>query len=1197
MAYSKYFAALVLCAFSIGVQAAQIRNSITGNLSLAENACVSPISIFLNPAKICNYSGGPANFVEASAALQAGPLDSGGFYTDTFSAPPFVLSTQTGVDDNGVPLNTYLVNNGSVPSDGKVLTPLSGLLTIDDGGDGFGDTNDTISGTIVLGPGARIASTGSSLAGAKSVVEQWTSVTHTLPATTVSSAVANGGGGFNYVLGEAGFPGPLCTGMGGNPAGVGDCFPSERGWDPNTTELDSPWNVVNGGNGFNYEIGVGGGPEILSYGIPDFNFLAPGPNVGGATTAVPNGLVCTDTGLDPAEAGDPADTLTDCQDSAIAWGAVGTVGAGTGKLNAGFDNLVLTISTDATGAITTAQAYYTMEYVIIGASDNSWVGGGLNFTGVLAPLCVAGPDPFTVIDDATAQTLDVLANDSCDGALVQVVDNGVDDFMPDKGATAATNVTDVTYTPAGGGAANSPETFTYTVEDNLANSDQGLVTITLLDDLIPVVNDLGVVVNQGASVDFNAAAAPNDPGNTETGVTNAPGVASATQVAPNPTEGVVTVAGTVLTYTPNFGATGIDTFGYTLTDTNGDTTAAAVVTVGILDSIPEGDLFIDITSGSQATTDSACVAPVPFFNGEDCSYNNSNPTGFAPPPPDPPDIAFWAGPTAAAHYYAPGDAPGVDNPPSAGDPGKTELPITGTIAIKYNGTPCTADDTIGGELILGAGTRAFDGGQGAVGEESWGDGDIRFPWPATTVDSAAGNVQGGCDYVIASAGFPIRIQEAGGAGRLYPVDLSAVIGSYVAPSPAGMASITEGNVGIEVTVTVGPSWLCVANAVGDACDEGTGLNDGGSHFKGTREILETLLVSISTNSDGDIISGEIFATNESKIFNVAPNPYNSWDGTRWEFVGECNNCNLAHDDNYEVAIGETDVILDIGANDSSVLFDPTVVTITVPTNQGGTVVINNSPGPIANITATYTPSGGPNIETFTYEVDDGLNPPDTAVVTIDVILGKQPVANDVTLTLDTIGVDPSSVTGQFNGLTDYGNDAGNNGVVTTDNLSAKGTDSTNGIDVTYRPNGTFFTGSDSFGYLITDDQNDTDFGLVTINIPDAAPTTPDEVANTEPNIFVDIPISVILGNGSAAQHNYSISNDATGGTCALNAGNNTVTYTPDVGFSGNDNCTYTVADGDGSTSNGTITITVEDTPTANDDNLDVGTANSNLDIT
>ena len=387
---------------------------------------------------------------------------------------------------------------------------------------------------------------------------------------------------------------------------------------------------------------------------------------------------------------------------------------------------------------------------------------------------------------------------------------------------------------------------------------------------------------------------------------------------------------------------------------------------------------IDITSGSQAMVDAACVAPIPFFNGEDCSYNESDPTGFAPGP------GVWSGPTVAASYYLLGDSPfirvGVGTAPESGDPLKAELAITGSINIDESGSANCADDTIAGELVLGAGTRAFDAGQGAIGEESWGDGDIKFPLPTTTVDSAVTNGDGGCDYIIASDGFPTRIREAGGAQRLYPVDAISTIGFYAAPSPSGMASISEGNVGMEVTVSVGAGWSCVGNGIGDSCGPGV---SGGPQFGGMRGILETVLVSISTNADGDITSGEIYANNESKIFNINPDPYNSWDGTRWEFAGACNNCKLASDDNYEVVVGAVNVELDIGANDSPQLVDPTTVTITVPQDQGGTVVIMNSPGPIGNISASYTPASGfTGLETFTYQVEDSFGAKDTAVVSV-----------------------------------------------------------------------------------------------------------------------------------------------------------------------------------------------------------------------
>ena len=469
---------------STSLQAAQVRNSINGATGVAENACVLPIAVFVGLN--CEFSGGATHGSELGLypADNIGPLNSGGFYASAGLAPGFILSTLTGneFDFTNRPLTSFLVGVPTAPADGKLGAPITGVVTIDDGGDGFGDTTDTIAGTIILGPGARVVSSGGNLAGDKTIQESWTSVTHTLLPTVVSSATANAGGGFDYVIGSRGFPTNITTATPESFAAelAADSGDADRGIPP-----FAPWIDVNGGS---ISTTIAGTLDIVSFGTKA-GVVA---NVGGETTAVIAGLNCSDVGTDPTEADTMGnaviDTVTDCQDSSVAWGVTDPVGTDIGKLNAGFDNLVLKLSTDDTGAITAADAYYTMEYPIIQPADTSWVGGTLGFTGTLADPCVAGDDVFRVIDDGTDQTLGVLINDDCEVPPEMIALGSIS--VPDMGGAASTDGATVTYMPAGGGAVNSPEAFTYTVEDSAAtpNLDQGTVTITLLNDVLPAAN-------------------------------------------------------------------------------------------------------------------------------------------------------------------------------------------------------------------------------------------------------------------------------------------------------------------------------------------------------------------------------------------------------------------------------------------------------------------------------------------------------------------------------------------------------------------------------------------------------------------------------------------------------------------------------------------------------------------------------------
>ena len=599
---------------STSLQAAQVRNSINGATGVAENACVLPIAVFVGLN--CEFSGGATHGSELGLypADNIGPLNSGGFYASAGLAPGFILSTLTGNEFDWLdrPLTSFLVGVPTAPADGKLGAPITGVVTIDDGGDGFGDTTDTIAGTIILGPGARVVSSGGNLAGDKTIQESWTSVTHTLLPTVVSSATANAGGGFDYVIGSRGFPTNITTATPESFAAelAADSGDADRGIPP-----FAPWIDVNGGS---ISTTIAGTLDIVSFGTKA-GVVA---NVGGETTAVIAGLNCSDVGTDPTEADTMGnaviDTVTDCQDSSVAWGVTDPVGTDIGKLNAGFDNLVLKLSTDDTGAITAADAYYTMEYPIIQLADTSWVGGTLDFTGMVITSCVAGPDTFEVIDDITLQTLaGVLDNDSCAVEPFTVFnDTAAGDFMPDKGGTATTDGTLVTYTPAGGGAADNPEMFTYTVQDGVADpltQAQGTVTITLFDDVIPVANNIATTTELDKPVEIDVSSAGDDPnnnlGNTETAVTNSPGTGSiVTETAPVPTLGTVNIIAEKVVYTPDEGERGDDTFGYTITDSNNDTASAEIsVSINAMPVANDFTVAAPVAIGGSADIDVATI--------------------------------------------------------------------------------------------------------------------------------------------------------------------------------------------------------------------------------------------------------------------------------------------------------------------------------------------------------------------------------------------------------------------------------------------------------------------------------------------------------------------------------------------------------------------------------------------------------------
>jgi hypothetical protein len=374
----KKVLAMLAVPFLLG--APTVQAALTGSLGIAENTCVSPIAKFVGAS--CSYSGG-ANIPEDLAAYYAGgwigPLDAGGFYASAAAAPAFVLSTQTGNEYcapqpcTGTPLTSFLVGAGGTPGDGKVAPPVDGSgITITGTG-----AAASIGGTFTIGAGVRQTGTGGALQGSKQVVEGWTSIVHSINSKLVDSASC-AGLACTYIIGSDGFPPLLST--------AADAFPSEAAADSGQPASASPWVAANGGSGPQTTLydSANVGIDIVSYGLKGFGAR---PNVGISTSATISGAFCMDTGLDPVEAdtmgAEVIDDVGDCQDSNVAWTSVDKPG------NASFDNMVLQITTDDSGAITDITGFYVLEYIIIGDAPNSWVGGVINMSTAVIPVPAA----------------------------------------------------------------------------------------------------------------------------------------------------------------------------------------------------------------------------------------------------------------------------------------------------------------------------------------------------------------------------------------------------------------------------------------------------------------------------------------------------------------------------------------------------------------------------------------------------------------------------------------------------------------------------------------------------------------------------------------------------------------------------------------------------------------------------------------
>ncbi len=181
-------------------------------------------------------------------------------------------------------------------------------------------------------------------------------------------------------------------------------------------------------------------------------------------------------------------------------------------------------------------------------------------------------DSQTIVEDSGLNIINVLDNDVDIDSTINTGSLAI--ATQASNGTAALNGTTLRYQPNSNFTGS--DTFTYTVADNEgAVSDPGSVTITVtaLNDN-PVARDDSDALPEGTSKDLIILANDSDVDGTIDPAT--------VEIVTQPESGSVVVSDSGLaTYTPNAGYTGLDSFTYTVKNTEGVTTNVATVNLAI----------------------------------------------------------------------------------------------------------------------------------------------------------------------------------------------------------------------------------------------------------------------------------------------------------------------------------------------------------------------------------------------------------------------------------------------------------------------------------------------------------------------------------------------------------------------------------------------------------------------------------------
>jgi uncharacterized repeat protein (TIGR01451 family) len=239
-----------------------------------------------------------------------------------------------------------------------------------------------------------------------------------------------------------------------------------------------------------------------------------------------------------------------------------------------------------------------------GGSDTATVTVTVNGVNT-APLAV---DDTTNTNEDTPVMVNVVSNDSdVDGDSLTV--SGVSD--PAHGSVVNNNDGTVTYTPDTNW--NGQDTFTYTISDGKGGTDTATVTVTVYevnDD--PVAADDSASANEDTSVTISVLANDSD----------VDGDSLTVSGVSDPAHGSVVInANGTVTYTPDTGFSGLDSFTYTISDGHEGTDTATVWVY--VTSIPVADLNLTKTvdKAAPAVKDTVIFTLIVNNNGPDTAVD------------------------------------------------------------------------------------------------------------------------------------------------------------------------------------------------------------------------------------------------------------------------------------------------------------------------------------------------------------------------------------------------------------------------------------------------------------------------------------------------------------------------------------------------------------------------------------------------
>ena len=615
---------------------------------------------------------------------------------------------------------------------------------------------------------------------------------------------------------------------------------------------------------------------------------------------------------------------------------------------------------------------------------------------------------------------------------------------------------------------------------------------------------------------------------------------------------------TTVTYTPDAGFAGFDSFDYSVSD--GQTTATGTVTVGVVPTVSglENPMYAENGTGTVATY-SANGTPAWGLAGddaEDFSIDASSGVLTFASPPD------YETPTDANRNNIYDLRVVATITADATDP--TSATVTGTRAVTVqvtdvNEAPVAAADTAttAEEVLVTIRVLANDSDDdgdtltvSAVEDASIGTTAIPSGSTTTVTYTPATGFAGfdSFDYTVSDG-------QTTATGTV-TVGVVPDVGGPEAPSYA------ENGTGTVATYSANgsPAWSLLSGDDADAfsIDASSGVltfasspdYEAPADANGDNSYELTVVAKIAVDAN-DPTSATVTGTRDVTVA-----------------VTDVNEAPVALDDTATTAEGAS-VEIRVLANDTDPEQDPLTVSAVGNARHGATAIPSGS-----TTTVTYTPDADfAGFDSFDYTVSDGQTTA-TGTVTVGVVPTVSGLENPMYAEKGTGTVATYSANGTPAWSLLLGNDA--------DDFSIDA----NSGELTFASPPDYETPADANGdniYELTvqatiTDGDDQVTGTLAVAVEvtdvDEAPVALDDTATTAEGESVDI--AVLVNDTDPDQDTLTVSavGRADNGTAAKTSGSTTtVTYTPDANFAGFDSFDYTVSDGQ-TTATGTVTVGV-----------------------